>query len=361
MEPVVARAVPVRQRHPALVLAAIALVLIVILTFATRNWLAQTREDFGRRVQEVASQIRSDKDQLASNTAKTDNLNVRLALLEAKLQESTAQQQALEALYQNLLKNRDETALADVEQIVALAAQQLQLIGNAEGALLALQQADIRLGSAERPGFANLRKALRRDIDRLRALPKVDVPRLALQLDDVARKLDGLPMMSEPGHGNLAVQDTAADQSAPAGVAVDAPLTWYENFWQITRQALTRLTQAVWNDLRRLVSIREVSNPDALLLTPTQNYFVRQSMRLQLLNARWALLSRQQAILRSDLSSSRQNLVRYFDVRDPQVKDVIETLDLLLRAQVDIELPNLADSLSALRLSRTPPGRETGR
>jgi uroporphyrin-3 C-methyltransferase/uroporphyrinogen III methyltransferase/synthase len=117
------------------------------------------------------------------------------------------------------------------------------------------------------------------------------------------------------------------------------------------------LLLAAWSDMRRLVTIREVSNPDALLIAPSQAYFIRENLRLRMLNARLALLSRQQLMLRNDLKDARTWFVRYFDVKSPRVKDAIKTIDHLIAAQVASELPNLADSVSALRLSRTPGAR----
>ncbi len=346
-----------RQRHPALVLSIIAIILIVLLTLGARNWILQTREDLGKRLQEVAILVKVDKDQLAANAAKLEEAGGRLAVVEARLKESAAQQQALESLYQSLLRNRDETALAEVEQIVGLAAQQIQLLGNVEGALIALQQAETRLGTTDRPGFAPLRKAIRRDIDRLKALPKVDLLQLALQLDEVVRELDSLPMISEAQPSDTAQSLTSDNQPtnvkgepAANGGVVDEVLA---KAWGWSKTLLL----AAWADMRRLVTIREVSNPDALLIAPTQAYFVRENLRLRMLNARLALLSRQQPMLRNDLRDARTWFVRYFDVKSPRVKDAIKTIDNLIAAQVASELPNLADSVSALRLSRTPGAR----
>ena len=80
-------------------------------------------------------------------------------------------QLALEALYQDLSRNRDEWQLAEIEQVLAIASQQLQLAGNVRAALLALQLAEARLARADRPQFVPVRRALARDIERLRATP----------------------------------------------------------------------------------------------------------------------------------------------------------------------------------------------
>src|SRR6266542_2987440 len=68
----------------------------------------------------------------------------------ARLAESQSQSLALEALYQDLSRNRDEWQLAEIEQVLAIASQQLQLARNVRAALLALQLADSRLARTDR-------------------------------------------------------------------------------------------------------------------------------------------------------------------------------------------------------------------
>ena len=122
---------------------------------------------------------------------------VKIGVLENKLAESQSQQIALESLYQELSRNRDEWAFADVEQLLQMAGQQLQLAGNVRGALIALQNADMRLQRMERPQLAPLRKAINRDIERLKALPYVDTVGLSVRLDNIIAAVDTLPLAME--------------------------------------------------------------------------------------------------------------------------------------------------------------------
>src|SRR5262249_16641354 len=122
---------------------------------------------------------------------------VKLGVLEAKLAESQSQQIALEALYQELSRNRDEAALAEIQQSLLVARQQLQLAGNVKAALIALQNADSRLQRMERPQLTPLRKALNRDIERLKALPFVDTVGIAVRIDNVLAVVDTLPLSVE--------------------------------------------------------------------------------------------------------------------------------------------------------------------
>jgi len=70
---------------------------------------------------------------------------------------------ALEAMYQELSASRDERLLAEVEQAVVIAMQQLQFAGNVEAALSALQGAEARLARTVQPQFLPVRKLLARE------------------------------------------------------------------------------------------------------------------------------------------------------------------------------------------------------
>src|SRR5438132_9392201 len=121
----------------------------------------------------------------------------KITLFENRLAESQTQQAALEALYRELAPSRDEWALTEIEQVLLLASQQLQLAGNVSSALAALQLADSKLQRLDRPQFVPLRRALARDMDRLKAVPFVDVSGLAVRLDQAIAGIDALPLALE--------------------------------------------------------------------------------------------------------------------------------------------------------------------
>src|SRR6267142_1559514 len=127
-----------------------------------RHRIATTQEELARRLREIESDSREAR--LVSRQAQeaVRESQGRVASLEARLAESQGQQLALEALYQDLSRNRDEWQLAEIEQVLAIASQQLQLARNVRAAILALQLAEARLSRTDRPQFAPIRRALAR-------------------------------------------------------------------------------------------------------------------------------------------------------------------------------------------------------
>lgn len=114
-----------------------------------------------------------------------------------KLADAQAQQQALQQQYQDLSRNRDAWLLDQVEQTLSGASQQLQLTGDTQLALVALQNADAQLATSQGAQAIAVRKALAQDIDKLKAAPPVDLTGLAIKLDDAIGRIDALPLAGE--------------------------------------------------------------------------------------------------------------------------------------------------------------------
>src|SRR5436190_8313572 len=111
----------------------------------TRNTMNEMRAELATKLADADD--RSKQTFAAANQARQDTKEAlaKLSVLENKLAESQNQQVALETLYQELSKNRDEVSLAEIEDVLDLASQQLQLAGNVKSALIALQSMDAKL------------------------------------------------------------------------------------------------------------------------------------------------------------------------------------------------------------------------
>src|SRR5258708_30923364 len=206
------------SRAPLLALIALALatVLATVFWIDTRQRIGSTQEELARRLRDIEADARDARSLARQSQDSARDAQVRIGPLEARLVESQSQQLALEALYQELSRNRDEWQLAEIEQVLAIASQQLQLAGNIRAALLALQLAEARLARADRPQFVPIRRALARDIERLKALPAVDIPGMSMRLDSLVAAVDSLPLaFDERSEREPAAQSGAGD--APRG------------------------------------------------------------------------------------------------------------------------------------------------
>jgi uroporphyrinogen III methyltransferase / synthase len=320
-----------RSRAPLLLLIAIVLAtaLATVFWLDARQRIDATQQELARRLRDIEADAREARSVARAAEEGQRETRSRLGQLEARLAESQSQQLALEALYQDLSRNRDEWQLAEIEQVLAIASQQLQLAGNVRAALLALQLAEARLAKTDRPQFVPIRRALARDIERLKSLPSVDLAGMSMRIDSLAAQVDTLPLAFD-------------ERSDPGPAAKEAARSDERGFW-------ARLWAEVWSELRQLVVVRQVGNAEPPLLPPSQAYFVRENLRLRLLNARLSLLARDEAGYREDLRTAQRWIQRYFDPRSKRTAEALNQLKQLASSTVSFEMPSITESLEAVR------------
>ncbi|TAK90885.1 MAG: fused uroporphyrinogen-III synthase HemD/membrane protein HemX [Burkholderiaceae bacterium] len=330
------------------------LVALLVLQFIwSRQQVDSLQHEVARRSQE--SQSMSMETQSYARTAQdlAREMQDRLAVLEANIAQSRSQQAALEQLYQDLSRSRDEWALSEIEQILSVASQQLQLAGNVQGAIIALQAADARLARADRPQFLPLRRVLARDIERLKVLPFVDLAGITLKIDTLIGTIDNLPALADARPPQVKPKEkTPAAPPVKSGKPGDKPaaaISGLENLWQKTRVQIAAAWDEMQGDLSNLIQVRKVEQDDALFLMPEQVFYLREHLKLRLLNARLSVLSRNEAAYRADLRAATVWVEKYFDTSQHSVIAAEDTLKQLQASTIVIELPSLSDSLNAVR------------
>ena len=335
-------------------LAVIALaVLLAVQTVSSHSRINSLRQDMARSLQK-GNAVNAETAALARDVAdQSKELQIKVGVLESRQSEAQSQQVALEQLYKDLSQNRDEWALSEIEQVLATASQQLQLAGNVQGALIALQNADRAVSSSNAPQFLTIRRAIAADIDRLKALPAVDLAGVALRLDNVIVQVETLPMLADekPLLPVAPVRTTRRLEAAAAPGKSATPSVPPESLGvgQRLLQTWSMWSQEMWDDVRQLIRVRSVDEPEALMLSPSESFFVRENLKLRLLNARLALLSRNETTFRDDLATAQTMLAKYFDTRARTTQSAQAALRQVQANDLTIELPTLAESLGAVR------------
>lgn len=294
--------------------------------FDSRSRLDSLQQEMARRLAETEAGGRETRLIAGQSRDVVRDAEARLGQLEARMIETQTQRLALESLYKEMSGSRDEWALAEVEQVLLIASQQLQLAGNVKAALIAMETADARLARLDRPQLTQLRRTINRDMERLKAAPYVDVIGMAMRLDHVANTVDELALSMEgrPSRGEMPAAQ------APAG------------FW-------ARLWKEAIRDFRDLIRIQNSQKPEAPLVAPEQAYFLRENLKIRLLGARLALLARDETGFRADLKAASDWLARYYDADDKSVASAQDAIRQLAQAEVSIVLPDISASLDAAR------------
>jgi len=318
-------------RKPPVLIATIALVLLGWQWLETRTRIAGLQEELARRLAADDAVSQESRTLVKQQQETLQSLQGKVGALESQVSQAQSQQLALETLYQELSRSRDERLLAEIEQSLAIAAQQLQLAGNVEAALIALQTADSRLARAAQPQFLPLRKLINRDMDRLKSLPNADVSGIVLKLESLVSTVDSLPL---------------AFEQRPA-VTVKAPVRKTDASWW------NNLATEFWNEMRQLVRVDRVDHSDPTLLSPNQAFFLRENLKLRLVNARLALLSRDGRSFREDMRQCGVWLDRYFDEQAKPVQSAETTVKALAALDIARDLPSLDETLNAVRNFKT--------
>lgn len=328
--PMNAAPAPVRRhgrQGPWLAVALVALGLAGWQWFETRQKLNDLQQEVSRKLTEFDTGNKEERGAQKQTREQLEALQAKLGAVEGRFSEFQAQTEALKALNQDIARGREEATLLEVEQAITLAGQQLQLAGNVPVAVLALQTADNRLARLDRPAYLPLRKAVAKDIERLNALPFVDMPGISLRLEQLILGVDKLPLTA---YGRPVEKSESQKPTAP------------QPWWQ-------RTGGEIWQELKGLVRIQRFDRDDPALLAPGQGYFLRENLKLRLLNARLALFSRDQWTYRNELKVSQEWLGKHFDANDKAVVAAQATLRQMTATEINVELPNLNDTQAALR------------
>ena len=284
--------------------------------------LARQSADTGANAIEARALARQAQD-IARDTA------ARQVVLESRLSEVALQRTQLEELMQSLSRSRDENLVVDIESALRLAQQQTQLTGSPEPLLAALRTADQRLARAAQPRLARLRASIARDIDRIRAATVTDLPGLLARLDEIVRQVDDLPVANQ-------VPARAAGGTAAPSTQAPTPLWWH------------RWRDAVLEEARGLLRVSRIDQPEAMLLAPEQTFFLRENVKLKLLNVRLSLLARQNEAARADAAAAAAALQKYFDPNSRRTQAVAAQLQQVQAQVRTAELPRIDETLAAL-------------
>ena len=330
--------------------------------------LDRIQEELARRSLDSGAQATEARTLARQAQEATRELSVRQAVMETRISEVSLQRSQLEELMQTLSRSRDETLVVDVESALKLAQQQAQLAGTAEPLLAALRAADQRIARAAQPRLNPLQRAITRDLERIQAANLTDVPLLLVKLDELSRLADELPLanglntsspIANAGLPAAASTPTAAStpranvspSTAATPVTPSAAVPATDSVWTLasdTKAWATQLLGTVWDEAGKLLRVSRIDRPEAALLTPDQGFFLRENLKLRLLNARMGLLSRQTDTARADLVVAGAWIGKYFDGSARKTQVAVQLLQQIQGQLKTSELPRLDETMAAL-------------
>ena len=349
------------SQYPKLAIVTIAALAISILATAYLWRKLNGIQEHLARQSADASTISIEARSLAKNAQELAREAVaRSSLNETKLSEVALQRSQLDELMQSLSRSRDENLVVDIESALRLAQQQAQLTGSVEPLLAALKSADVRLSKSAQPRLNTVRRALNNDAQRIKAATVTDVPNLMGKLDELTQLIDTLPASNAVGAKTV---DTAASplakpengQATGSNAGKDNKPTKTTNVANDLQNTVSAWLQQIWLAVRaesgKLVRVSQIAHPDAVLQSPEQTFFLRENMKLRVLNARMGVLSRQFASAKSDLATVNTDLRKYTDASTPTAKQAFSLLQQSQTQLASLAIPGLEESLAALTVA----------
>lgn len=215
---------------------------------------------------------------------------------------------------------------AEAAYLLRLANQRLQLERDVKGAAALLRTADARLKEADNPALMPVRREIASELAALRSVPRVDRTGLFLTLNAQQEQIAGRPLAQDVEE----ITGDATIEKAPSGG------------WQ-------KQLAKVGSELKDLVTVRKHDEPLEALISPEQESYLRQSVRLVLEQVQLALLKEEQKLYEASLDKALKLIRGYYDTDDSGVQGVLSQLEELKGRNIRPELPDISGSQQALQ------------
>jgi uroporphyrin-3 C-methyltransferase len=153
---------------------------------------------------------------------------------------------------------------------------------------LTLRQADERLARFNQPRLERCAAPWRRIWSGRAAAGVTDITSLTIRLDEVIRQVDELPLLSAPERrGRCGRWHGGRRRRLRGGHGVCGRLPPPGLGRRAGASAGPTFAGYVWQEVRSLVRVTRIDKPEAMLVAPEQAFFLRENLKLRLLNARW--------------------------------------------------------------------------
>ena len=267
-------------------------------------------------------------DTLAAQQTQLQDQNAQLtAKLAEGLQTFNKQQrdlandiQTLRAKDQHL---RKDWLLNEAEYLLQLANYRLLFARDINTAVVALNTADSRLRETGDPGLISVRKVIAESVQALKAVPQADLAGLSLSMSAISKDVASLPLNTPDPQSRMQEQKTGLDQTRKV-------------------KSWSALPAAIWHDLKGLIIIRDHTQPVEPLLAPDQRFFLTENLRLQIEQARLAMLTGHVEVYQERLATAIHWIEKYFDKESSRTRATLQTLKQLQASAIAPPLPDIS-------------------
>lgn len=317
------------------------------------------KDDFAHLKQNAAESLSSAQQQSEATLAEIQHLAkatqhyaesvdtqiASITHLQAQVQQNAAQQSPVMATW----------LLSETEYLIRLANHHLQLTGEHQRALKALQAADDNLLRLAMPHYLPVRQQLAQDIAALEIVNAPDIIGLYLHIAGIIKKLEPLPSPIVSTQEKVQAQDnTESDQSdseiehtANAANANNELETETENNTLLQDEAWQGVLNELQSSLSKAVSIRKNGEPLKYLLDSESRYTLYELLRIRLETLRLLVLEKNNHAYHQHIQGIKSLVDEYYPADSAQAQTLHQQLAALDKTNLEPPLPDISGSLKA--------------
>ena len=191
---------------------------------------------------------------------------------------------------------------------------------NYTASIALLEEADKLLTKLTNPKIFEIRQVIAKEISQLKAIMPIDKAGLLSKLDAAQQSVTDLNIQLP--HETSATQTTQPPSS-----------NWHSHFY-------TSLDQ-----LKKLVVVRRDNEDIKPLVSPLLVAAIKETVRLNLQEAQWAVLNEEHTIYQLMLTEAINNIQRTFNLNDHNTNVLLEQLNSLHQVSFSQEKPEIGKAL----------------
>lgn len=312
---------------------AVTITIVAIIASSSSLYLIKTslqlRQSMEQQTQNLVTQLRTLKQQQSETQAQFDTSISTISESQQKLQDQlNAVNKHLQSTLQQRSYQTNDWLLLKARYCLELAQINTHWSDNWQTTLALLQQADTILTNTHDQQVFKIRQAIAKEMIQLRSMPTIDLPGLLSQLDaalDMTRQLPLKPMMAPIDRTNQITQTGGPSSS-----------TW--------RQRLKDSTDI----LERLIVVRHHDDNVLPLPSPAYESLLRESIRLYLQEAQWAVLQANEAVYQFSLAKAMKKINVSFAPNVSETTIILKQLQDLQKVHLIQPKPILDQALPLL-------------
>lgn len=294
-------------------------------------------------------------EQWQSNTTELESLQGTLQNLSDELGQANAlvaeQKLELESQEREIISNRLRIndsggasnriwTLTEAESLLRLAQQRLIVSRDIRAALALFVASDDILKQINDPAVFSIRNILASDMTALRGASEVDVQGIYLQLGALAQNVTTMRV----------------------AVGIIQPLNTSEDVTEENESAEedAGFFASMLSSFDRYLVVRRRDEPIQPLLSPEQEFYLKQNITLLLEQARLSLLQEREEIFRSSIQQAITSIELYLEADGREKESLISALEILLETPILTQVPVVSNTLTAMQQMLPLVGSEVG-